>query len=237
MAIDASLVGARATAVGTTITTTAGATSTGDTLVAVVSYDPGKTISSIADTAGNTYTLAAEVVNSEKLALYYCQNAAGNASNVLTVTMSGTDSFGVAHLIKITGAATASYDSGSLTANNSDTTSPFTITSGTLAQADSVVIAACAANRDAPAGSYASSNFTVLSEEPDVPSWWTSCVSKLVVASTSAVTPSHTRVNSTSTAARSQIVVAFKALIGAANAGIGARVSSLSAQPMIRGPN
>lgn len=209
MAIDATLVGARGTSSGSSVSTTAGSTTTGDTLVAVVSYDPGTTISSISDTAGNTYTLVVnETTGFAKLAMYRCENCTGHASNVLTVNFSGT-AFPVAHLVKITDAATSSYDGPSL-ANTAAAANPITVTSGTFAQADTCVIACAEMNRSGSTGAYSSSNFTVLSAEDDAASFWTSVVGKLVVASTSAVTPSFSKASESGSGTKGIIVVGFK---------------------------
>lgn len=215
MAVDAVLVGARGTSASNTVSTTAGSVTTGDALVAIVSYDPGVTISSISDTAGNTYTLRqANTGGFAHMSVYSVDNATGHANNVLTVNFSGT-AFPVAHLIKVTDAATACYDSGSL-ASGSPTTIPWTLTSGTLAQADSVVITCTEANRNGGTGAYAiGGSWTLLSEEPDVNNFWTSAVAKLVVASTSAVTPSWSKTGEgTSGVSRSIIVAAFRENLG-----------------------
>jgi hypothetical protein len=210
MAIDASLVGARGTTTNFTVSTTAGSVTTGESLVAVVSYDPSTTISSIFDTAGNTYSLAANNTGGlGKLALYYGENVTGHASNVLTVNFSNS-AFAVAHLIKLTGASAAPYDGASL-ASGAGTANPATLTSGTFAQADTCVIACAEMNNTSLTGAYSSSNFTVLSSEPDAGQYWTSVVGKLVVASTSAVTPSFSKVSEPNgTGNKGMIVVGFK---------------------------
>jgi len=171
MTVDASIVGAHGTTSGNSAATTAGATSTGDTLVAVASFDPSTTINSVADTAGNSNGAAkASLQGGAKLAIYVKENATGHASNVLTIGFSG-NAFASIHFIKITGAATSSYDGSSL-ASGTDGTSPYTITSGAFAQANNVVLAIAELNTGGN-GNYTSSNFTLLSQETDVGSFWT----------------------------------------------------------------
>lgn len=215
MPVDASLVGARGVSTSNTVSTTGGSVTTGDTLVAIISYDPGVTISSLSDTASNTYTLTQNNTGGNGyIAMYRCENATGNASNVLTVNFSGA-AYPVAHLIKVTDAETASYDSGSL-ASASPTAVPWEVTSGTLDQADSVLITCSEANRNGGTGSYSiGGSFTLLSEEPDANNYWTSAVAKLVVSSTSAVTASWSKTGEgTSGVSRSIIIAAFKQATG-----------------------
>jgi hypothetical protein len=209
MAIDANLVG-EGTSLGSSVTTPAGTTTTsGNTFVVVASFDPGETISSISDSKGNTYTLAASLQGSGRLAMYYCANGVGGSSHTATVNFSGT-AFGTVHLIEVSGATSSPYDAGSL-ATGTDNTSPFTITSGSFAQPAGLALTAFE-NNQGSSGSYASSNTTIVSQEPDVNTYWTSAVSKLALSSTSAVTPSFTRTNGSGTSAL--IVVGFKQRAG-----------------------
>lgn len=194
MAADASLVGFNKSATNT-VTTAAGAVSAGDTLVLIVAFDPATTVSSVSITGSGSDTFGAAKVSATglgKIAAYVCENATGGASVTATANFSAA-AFPTAHLIKCTGVATSSYDSASL-GSALDATSPYTVTSGTFAQANNVVIAALETNWGTT-GAYASSNFTLLSSEPDVANFWTSAVGKLVVTATTAVTPSFTRTN------------------------------------------
>lgn len=192
MAIGVALVG-RGTSGGSSVATAGGSVTTGDTLVAIVSFDPGTTISSITDTAGNTYGAAKFALNAGgargRLSAYVCENATGHASNVLTVNFSGS-AFPVAHLVKITGAAAASYDSTATATNTTDTLSPYQVTSGSLAQAASALLCCAEINQTGATGAYSTSDFTLLSNENDASSFWSSMVGYSIVASTSAVTAS-----------------------------------------------
>lgn len=198
-AIDAALVGARGASTGSSVSTTGGTVTTGDGLVACISYDPGTTITSISDTAGNTYSLVSNNTGGfARIAAYQVTNATGNASNVLTVNFSGT-AYPTAHLIRITDALTSgAYDSGSMV-STTDSTSPYSATTNTLAQAASVVIACAEVNRGGGTNNYTSADTTLLSQENDATTYWTSAVSKIVVASTSAVTASFVKESSSGT--------------------------------------
>lgn len=204
MAIAAALVGARGTTSGTSVSTTSGTTTaSGSTFVLVLSWDATSTLNTpVTDSKGNTYTAQGTPQNDGgagsggQLQIFVCQNGTGGATHSITCTFTAA-SFAVAHLIEVTGAATSSLDQ---IAQIQDAASPWTVTSPTLSQANEVVIAACAANINVD-GSYASSNFTILSQEPSVTNFWTSCVGSLVVASTSAVTPSFTNPSRTGAAA------------------------------------
>lgn len=75
----------------TTVASAATSLTTGNLIVAQVRH-PG-TVSSVADTAGNTYVLADNTPTASfgtKFEVWYCLNATGNASNVVTVTFSAS---------------------------------------------------------------------------------------------------------------------------------------------------
>lgn len=211
MAADAVLVGARGVSAGSSVSTTAGSVSAGDTIIVVTSFDSTRTISSIplSGSGADTLTLLGSVITGTgKLAVYLKQNATGGASVSVTANFSGTAA-PVIHMLKATGVAAASLDASSTVQNATDTTTPWTITSNAFAQANNIVIACIEQNTGTASGAYASSNFTVVSSEPDLNTYWTSAVGKLYVTSTSAVTPSWTHTNSTNAAA-GQIVFALK---------------------------
>jgi len=208
---DAALVG-KGTSTSNTVTTASGTTATGDTLIVSVTFDETTTISSVADSKGNSYTLVASVQEGadggSKVSMYRCEKAIGGTLHTATVNFSGT-AFPVAYLVRLTDVAGSSYDAGSL-ASGQDTSSPFTVTSGTFAQADTVVISSISnGHTSGTNGLFASSNFTVLGNESDFANFWVGAVGKLVVSATTAVTPSWTRTGSGNRAAL--IVAGFKA--------------------------
>lgn len=182
-------------------TTSSGTTSvSGSTFVFAASFDPGSTQSTPTDSKGNTYTIMgtvqAEPVTGGKLVFYKSQPGdagyvGGGASHTASMVMTGTPA-AATFLIEITGGTTSPLDTATLS-QGTDTSSPFTITSPALTQANEVVIVLIGANNGATAtNTYSSSNFTILAQEADASLYWTSAIAKLVVSSTLAVTPSFT---------------------------------------------
>lgn len=208
MAIASVLVGSRGTSSGSTVSTTAGtSTASGSHFVLAISWDATQTISSVSDSKSNTYSAIGSAQSDGNGGLsqfYVCYNGTGGASHSATVNFSGT-AFPVAHLIEVTGASASPQDQANQTL---DSSSPFTITTGTLAQAAELILTVCACNQNSGAGSYSSSNATILSQETNTASFWTSAVGYIITASTSAVTPSWTF--STSTGGAGVLFLALK---------------------------
>lgn len=193
MAIAAALVGARGTSAGSSVTTTAGSTTggSGNHGVLCLSWDATRTVTTpVTDSKGNTFTAIGTAQadgNGGLLQFWVSYNWTGGATHSITVNFSGA-AFPVAHLIEVTGGSSSPQDQANQT---TDASSPYTITTGTLAQAAECVLSACGANTGSD-GAYSSSTDTVLSQEPSVASFWTSGVGYVITASTSAVTPSWT---------------------------------------------
>ena len=187
MAVDAVLVGTKTSGTGN-LTTGAGTTTSGSTFVVFVSYDAGATLLTVTDSKLNVYTLIDdESSNGHIKAIYRSENGTGGASHTATVTFTGSSN-GTAYLVEATGAAAASFDQ---TAVAIDSTEPFTVTLPTLSQADEVILSICG-NATGGAQVYVSSNTTIIGSELDGNTYWTSAISKTVVASTAAFTPSWT---------------------------------------------
>lgn len=210
MAVNAVLVGTRGTSGSNTVSTGAGTTqATGSTFLICTSFDPGVTDNTPTDSKSNTYTrIGTAQTGNAKVTMYKCENGTGGASHSATHTFSGS-AFPTCHLIEITGALAASFDQTAQGIDGSG--SPWTLTSPTLSQANEVVVAMVESNGSGGAnGDYSSSNFTILSSEPDFSNFWTSGVAKLVVAATTAVTPSFTRANENTSATCGLILATFK---------------------------
>lgn len=192
MAINAVLVGQGNTAAASATTAAGTTAASGSTFVIGVVYDAGATGTTPTDSKGNVYTkigTTQTTANGEKVELWAKQNGTGGASHTATFT-TVNNNFCCLFLIEITGALAASFD---VTAQGNDAASPFTITTPTLGQANEVVITLCAANSGVTStNTYSSSNTTILAQESAGASFYTGAISKLVVASTSAVTPSFT---------------------------------------------
>lgn len=188
MAFNAVLVGQNS-GNGSPLVTSAGTTVTGSTFLIALSFISSGAPVIPVDSKGNAYTLIhREDSGGQSKSLYRCENGVGGASHTASVTWPSGDFFGSIYLIEITDAATASYD---VTAAAADGTSPYTVTTPTLAQADEVVITIIG-NESGGTITYASSNTTVIADENDGNNFFTSAVSKQVVAATTAFTPSFT---------------------------------------------
>lgn len=217
MAADLLLVGTRGTSVGSAanVSTGPGAVTAADALVLGVSHDPGVTVSSvvISGSGSDSFGAAKAALQGQgKLAVYVLNNATGGASVSVTVNFSGAG-FATAHLLKGTGVAVSAYDAASLASSAADAATPWTLASGTPAQANNIWAAFLEQNGGS-SGAYASSNFTLLSSEPDVSSFWTSGAFKLYSTSGASVTPSCTRTGS-SNVASAMVVLALKETGGA----------------------
>jgi hypothetical protein len=190
MAIAATLVGTRTAINSTSITTGSGTSSaSGSTFVVCASYDPLSTLDTVTDSKSNTYTQIGSVVSGRgQLSMWYSANATGGASHTASVAFFG-DPYAVVYLIEITGASTTPLD---VAASGTASVEPYTLATGTLAQANEIIIAMCEWNWNGPTTTYSSSNMTIIDQESDSFSWWSSCVAKLVVSSTSSVAPSFT---------------------------------------------
>jgi len=177
---------------GATSTTTSSFTSTaGNTIWVGVSDASGQGSLTISDNKGNTYTQIGTTRTSASGAQgrrYYCANIAGGAGHTVTATW-GSNSDATVHVMELAGVATASLDSAA-SAQADDNNPPWTVTSGTLAQADSIAVALTATAFN---GTWSeSSGFTVQTQEGDNNLYWTGCAASRVVAATTALTPSFT---------------------------------------------
>ncbi len=209
MAIDAVLVGTKTSGSGTTLTSGSGTTTaSGSTFLIALSFDSGATQSNIRDSKSNTYTLTGTVLSDggAKKALYRCENGTGGANHTASADFSSS-SFGTIYLIEVTGALASSFD---VTTQGVDTTSAYGVATGTLAQADEVVITLIGNYAGNNPMNYASSNMTELAEEGDGSTYWTSAVYKQVVSSTSSFLPSITS-NAAGGTGHSTINATFKA--------------------------
>ena len=181
------------------VTTSGVTTTTGSTFLISCSRGVGVTATP-SDSKGNTYTQIAALSNNSALTVWYCSNGTGGAGHTATITLGAAD-YPVLHFVELAGAATASYDSGALATNNDAQT----ITSGTLAQADSAVVSWIASNSGG-AQNYAATGYTV-ARETDGDNYWTSAVGYKAVSSTTAQGITWTGVGGTTPI----VIAAFKA--------------------------
>jgi len=192
--IDARLVGNVAVAGGTPVesaTTSASATTvSGSTFVIMFCYASGRTVTSVADNKGNTYTKRGTTLTFPLTETWVCENGVGGAAHTATVTFSANVNGinGSFHLIEVTGATAAPVD---VFVEGSDSATPFTLATGTLAQANELILTLCATPVQSTAN-YASSNTTIMSNPTGGTFDYICCVSKLVVSATTSVSPSFT---------------------------------------------
>jgi hypothetical protein len=129
----------------TTVTTaaTAGATSTGSTVLGIVIYQTVQTVTGVTDNKGNgAYTQIGSTeadVNGSSICVWRKENATGGAGHTITATQNVSGSIS-AMLLEITGAAASSLDQ--FADFTIDAASPFTTgTTGTTAQANEIALA------------------------------------------------------------------------------------------------
>lgn len=114
--------------------------------VSVSWYAAGVTISSVTDTAGNTYTARTRVDvpgYDDRLQIFYAYNISGNASNVVTATFSASAPYVAIAVEQYSGILTTGtpYDTE---ASGTDNLTTQTLTSGafTTSQADELIYVA-----------------------------------------------------------------------------------------------
>lgn len=118
------------------------AASAGNLIAVLARYDSTQTITSITDTAGNTYVSAIDVsATVGKLSLWYAKNTVANIANIITVNFSASAAFCVVEAAQYSGLhLTSPLDvavGGSSTGTGTVATSP----AASTAVADEVVIA------------------------------------------------------------------------------------------------
>jgi hypothetical protein len=107
-------------------------------------------VSSIADTAGNTYSYTGRYTDSDAtIEIWFAQNITGNASNVVTATLSGAATERRISVTQYSGCATSSIqDTGYAPAGNVTAASPAQSTAATTANSGEVIIGAAYKNDD-----------------------------------------------------------------------------------------
>lgn len=177
----------------------------------IVSFDATTTISTVSDSKGNTWSLLGAVTTQggAKVAVYYALNWAGGTSHTGSMTFSAS-AFPTLHMLEVTGAATTSPFNVDIT--EIETATPFSITSGALAQAAELIIMIGeqnAAGNDAD--QYTSTALTILSSEPALTSFWTSGIATGIVASTSSANYDITKGTPTTVAGLSRLITVKEA--------------------------
>lgn len=173
---------------GTSLTCDAAiSTPAGATLYSWVIWEAGQNISgsgTLTDVAGNALTLRGTEQNQggSKKALYVCENALGHAANNITATFGGA-SFGSIFFGAIVNAAATSVDVNVA----GEAGAALAIASGTLAQADELVLFCIGSDSGASTVTYSETGgptLTLIDSETDGVNYYTGAVFAKVVAST-----------------------------------------------------
>lgn len=196
---------------GTTTKTTPARNSaaSGSTFVVLVAMDRTKTVSSVTDNKGNTYTLrGTQQVNFAfdlGLSAYVCENGSGGTGHQATVVFSA-DAFSSVGLFELTGVSAASFDN---IWQGNDASTPFdAVTTADFAQANTLVLGVVSTDSSAATVNAAeSTGFTLVEETTDGVNYFNLHVFEKTVAATTALTPSFT---ANAAANASIFVIAFK---------------------------
>lgn len=121
------------------------------------------TVSSVTDTAGDTFThatLADAVQDGSSTYLWYTCNTAGNANNVVTAALSSSVAFNTIQSFEFQNQnPSACYDNAS---SGTNTTSSFTVTATSFSVSASSLVAAVASNNCASGSWTAGTGYTIL---------------------------------------------------------------------------
>jgi len=128
---------------GGSITTSTLAITTGHTIILAITENATGNTWAISDTAGNTYVQAVTKLNSTlyRSDIWYAKNCLGNAANAITIT-GGTGNMGVVQYEAIGLDLSSPVDKTMVGASTS--TNPVTAASGTLSQAQEIVLSVLA---------------------------------------------------------------------------------------------
>lgn len=175
---------------GQNTTTTSSFTSTaGNTIWVGVSDASGQGSLTISDNKGNTYTQIGTTqtnASGSQLRRYYCANIAGGSGHTVTATW-GSNSDAVVAVLELAGVQSSPLD---VSSQGADANPPWTTTTPTLSQADSVAVSMASG---ATNGTWSeSSGFTIDQQEGNSSLYWTAAAGSRVVSATTALTPSWT---------------------------------------------
>lgn len=223
---------------GVSSLTTAAITSTsGGTFIA--SYQgPIVTVNTPTDSKSNAYTLQESVGISQQIFVYTAENGTGGASHTCTITTATAPAAFTVYFCEAQGVSTSSVDAAASVAGD-DSASPFTLTSGTLAQANNLALA-YVANPEGTANPHTfteGSGFTKAQEETDVGAYYSSQVAWKVTSSTAALATTWTSNGGTSEPTELVVLVLKESVAGWNTTGTGPRsVPLLGGGPIGAGP-
>lgn len=187
----AASVGAATTVTTSSITTAA----SGSTIDVFCEVDAG--INTPTDNKGNTYVATTALVTNSGISSrrFRCENATGGAGHTVTFTASHSGNLNI-FVTEVLGALTASAMDQQ--ASVVDSSSPFTVTSGTTTQAAELALASMAGNSaTTPATHAESTGYTVLDQVNTGGPDWTGATAWKVLSATGTQTPSFTEASGT----------------------------------------
>lgn len=190
--------------VGTAVSAAVTTQVSGSTFVAFFQSDTTHT--GVTDSKGNTYTPIGTLITNSSInsRLYYCQNGTGGASHTCTGTgQTGDHSILFVELLGVL--TTGVLDQ---VASILDTSTPFTVTSGTTTQSDEISISAMSGNSTTTATHAESTGYTISQEVTTGGPNWTCGIAYKVLSATGTQTPSWTEASGTTAGVH---VATFKA--------------------------
>lgn len=197
----------------TSLATSSFTSATGDTIGVWFNYGVSTNPTSVTDNKGNTYTQRGKVSRAGGFTafLYTCENATGGAGTIVTLNIGFTE-YPTLAAVAISGVVTSSV-LDVLTTDGLDTAQPWTLSSGTLTQADEIVFGFLGSDSGSSTSTFTEgSGMTKLGEVTDSALYWTGALAYVVVAATTARTQSWT--SSVAGSNSTQIVASFKAAAG-----------------------
>lgn len=183
---------------------------TGDTIGVWFNYGVSTDPTSVTDNNGNTYTQRGKVSRAGGFTafLYTCENATGGAGTIVTLNIGFTE-YPTLAAVAMSGVLTSSV-LDVLTTEGADTSQPWTLSSGTLAQADEIVFGFVGSDSGGSSDTFTEgSGMTKLGEVVDSNLYWTGALAYVVVSATTARVQSWT--NSGGGSNSTQLVSSFKA--------------------------
>jgi hypothetical protein len=125
---------------GASVATSAGNHTAGNALKVIVSWEGSGTLTSVTDTAGNTYTLKTERRQpaADAVQFAYAFNIAGHATNVVTANFTGTIDFSSIRVLQYSGMTTT--DDFDVEAGGNGSSTAATSGNATTTQADALLL-------------------------------------------------------------------------------------------------
>lgn len=198
----------------TSISSTAFNSTAGSSFFASCCHDPAVT-ATISDNKSNSYTLVGTFTQGiVAVTIWWCGNGNGGSGHQVTFGFSSA-TYPSGTFVEIADSGnTLSLDSASA-GNSADTSSPYTVTSGTFDAADTLALLSFAFNAASGVCTYSeSTGMTQLAGTGDSNNYWSGAVFSKALSGTSPITPSVTQSGAGSPAGMAMYVVGIKSTSG-----------------------